>query len=144
MIQLQFTGNTLEEVFASALKAHDEFKRLTTDGKTIDVTPKKETATRTKKTAATGAPNDPIPNLTKTSDNADAAVETKFTADDIRKRVQAITDNAQKRGLEMPQAIVYVKTLFGKFGMKKVSDLAEDKYADFMKKSEAFLKEGAE
>ncbi len=147
MIQITFTGNTLAEALSNAKAMAEEFLKEDTaskkstlglrddldDAKVIE----DEKPKRGRSTQAPRAIDAKAKDVTK-----DKAPE--ITAEKIRERVQAITDAAQKRGDEMPEAIAYVKKLFAKFEMKKVSDLPAEKYADFMTVSEAFLQAGAE
>lgn len=163
MIQLTITGNTLEEVFENVAKAHAAAARLT-------ATPV-ETNNAALKTADAGSGlglKDDLDNAPVVPDEApkrgrgrppktidatvkdvtppsapEAASAKTYTVDDIRARVQKITDNAKERGDDMPAAVAYVKKLFARFGMAKVSDLPAGKYGEFMVASEKFLEAGA-
>lgn len=62
------------------------------------------------------------------------------TKDDVIARVKAIIEAHAARGNARDVCVDYVRKLFANFeGVKKVIDLKEDQYADFMAKSEAFL-----
>lgn len=162
MIQLTITGNTLEEVFENVVKAHAAVARLTATpadsnneaSKTADAgsglglkddldaaptvpdeAPKRSRGRPPKTIDAT------VKDVTAPKDVAQAKT---YTVEDIRARVQKITDNAKERGDDMPAAVAYVKKLFARFGMAKVSDLPAEKYGEFMTASEKFLAAGAE
>lgn len=137
MIQITVAGDTLDDVFAkmkAMLKAPTtpaEMPKGEMPRDDFDGTPAVEEASKRgrKSAKAAEAPTPEPKNETTTA----------ISIDEVRKRVQAITDNAQTRGEDIPSAIALAKDLFGKFGIKKISELAADKYEEFMSVSKSYL-----
>ena len=63
----------------------------------------------------------------------------------MRDRVKAIlTAHTEERGKEMPEAIAYVRKLFGPFNIKLAAELKPEQFDEFMEASEAYLDGSAE
>lgn len=163
MIQITITGETLDDVFAKmkgmmggVVVSHDtrnddrpkggiDIKDDLDNAPVVsDEAPKRGRGRPAKPQTIEGTAKDVTASKDVTPPSAPEAAQAKtYTVEDIRARVQKITDNAKERGDDMPAAVAYVKKLFARFGMAKVSDLPAEKYGEFMMASEKFLEAGA-